>query len=426
MVGGVAGFDVRGDGGAHVARRELRLGELAPHLVRVHALRVLQASLDGLEALQQHFHGIKVQVELLENRERLLVQLVADGDLANLRAVERVQPVDVVHHARLVRLDGGEDEQVLQVGVVVERAVLQHDLFQQLDELLRHLRGHERLDGHGHLLRVLALGERGGHHLVDEVAAVRVVVGEHVRPEVDVHALHHVPRLHLEQRVLVRHLHELDVALASLVRHARQVWVALLAILAHHLAVVVLVGGQEVLRVRVAVDEDHAQRVVHVGVHRALGHEVLQERREHLQAVALAHLLHERAHGQQRAHGQNQVLQEILRALLIQQRAHHEGRVAGVHLLHVPLDVAHHVVLVQVRGEVAHEVEAVAHVNQRARVRQLRLHQEHLRLLGVVKVALARHALNLLDLARLGRRLDVLEVHLRVLRGGEERAEVEE
>ena len=60
VVGGVAGFDVRGDGGAHVARRELRFGELAPHLGGVHALRVLQAALDGLEALQQHFHRVEV------------------------------------------------------------------------------------------------------------------------------------------------------------------------------------------------------------------------------------------------------------------------------------------------------------------------------------------------------------------------------
>ena len=96
-----------------------------------------------------------MEVELLENRKGLLVELVANGNLAHLRAVEGVEAVDVVHHAGGVRLDRGEDEQVLEVGVVAERAVLDDDLLQQLDELLGHLRSHERLDGDRHLLRVL-------------------------------------------------------------------------------------------------------------------------------------------------------------------------------------------------------------------------------------------------------------------------------
>jgi hypothetical protein len=207
--------------------------------------------------------------------------------------------------------------------------------------------------------------------------------------------------------------------------HAR-FGISLLAVLPDDPRVVVLVRRQKVLGVAVGVDQDHAERVVHVAVRAALAHEVLQEGREHLEAVSLAHLLDQGADGEEAADAQDEVLQKVLGALLVEQRADDVRGVAGVHLLDVPLDVPHHVVLEQVRGQVADEVEAVAHVDERARVRKLRLHQEHLRLLRVVKVALARDALHLLDLPRLGARLDVLEVDVRVLRRRDERAEVEE
>ena len=125
-----------------------------------------------------------------------------------------------------------------------------------------------------------------------------VLIRQNVRPEVHVHALDDVSGLKLKQRILVRHRHELQVALAALVRHAREIRIALLAVLANDLRVVVLVGGEEVLGVGVGVDENHAERVVHVGVRGTLRHEVLEEGREHLQAVALAHLLDEGTDGQ--------------------------------------------------------------------------------------------------------------------------------
>jgi hypothetical protein len=86
--------------------------------------------------------------------------------------------------------------------------------------------------------------------------------------------------------------------------------------------------------------------------------------------------------------------------------------------LNVPLDVTHHVVLIQVRREVADKVEAIAHVDERARVGELRLHEENLSLLWVVKVALAGDALHLLYLPRLRRSLDILKVCFGVLAGG--------
>ena len=245
-------------------------------------------------------------------------------------------------------------------------------------------------------------------------------------PQVRVHALDDVPGLELEQGVLVGDLDELEVAVAALVSDAREVGVPLLAVLADNLGVVVLVGGEEVLGVGVGVDEDHAEGVVHVRIGGSLGDEILEERGEHLEPVALGHLLDERADGEERAHGEDEVLHEGIVALEVQEGADDLGGVGRVHLLHVSLNVPKHLVLVQEGGEVAHHVEAIAHVDQWAGVRELGLHEEHLGLLRVVVLGFAGDALNLLDLARLGGCLDVLLVVVGLGAGGDERAEVEE
>eukprot|EP00962_Isochrysis_galbana_P044602 scaffold17363_cov102-Isochrysis_galbana.AAC.3 len=59
---------------------------------------------------------LAVELGLLEDDERLLVQFRPDGDVCNVGHVVVGQPIDVVHDARLVRLDGGENEQVLRAG----------------------------------------------------------------------------------------------------------------------------------------------------------------------------------------------------------------------------------------------------------------------------------------------------------------------
>lgn len=47
---------------------------------------------------------------------------------------------------------------------------LQHDALEQLDQLRRQVGVHERLHGGGNLVRVLRLGERRLHHLLDQGA----------------------------------------------------------------------------------------------------------------------------------------------------------------------------------------------------------------------------------------------------------------
>mmetsp|Transcript_3295 Transcript_3295/g.10326 ORF Transcript_3295/g.10326 Transcript_3295/m.10326 type:complete len:1450 (+) Transcript_3295:864-5213(+) len=417
--GRVVRLEVGGDGLRHHARAQLRARQLAPHVRHVHALRELKRAGQVCDVVDQHLHRLHVVVELAVDGERLLVQpvLVAHRDLGDLGAVKVVQPVHKVHHLAGRRLDGGEDEQVLQVLVVRKVAALQHQPLQQPDQLVRQVGRHERLHRQRHLVRVLALRQRRAHHLLHHLRLELVLVRQHPRPQLQVLPLHQVPRLVLEQRVAVGDLDQLVVARAprAPVRQVRQVRVQLLAKLAHHLAVVELVVQQERLRVLVERDVDLAQRVVRRRLRVALRHARLQPRLQHAQPVAPLHLLHQRLHRARAAHRVQQPAHELLLRVQVQQLAHHLGRLVGRHLLHVHRHVARHVVAEQVLGQLLHKVEPVAHVDQRPRVLEPAIDQQLLHLRRVEVVRVAAHALHLLELAHLDGRLNVLVVHRRVL-----------
>ena len=65
--------------------------------------------------LQRYLHGRCVHIKLPEDGKGLLKELVADGNVGNIRSVVVVQAVDVFHDAGAVGLDGRQDEEVLQV-----------------------------------------------------------------------------------------------------------------------------------------------------------------------------------------------------------------------------------------------------------------------------------------------------------------------
>ncbi len=88
--------------------------------------------------------------------------------------------------------------------------------------------------------------------------------------------------------VAVGAVHQGVVTVASLVSDACQVGVSLLRVLAHHQGVIVGVGGQEVLWVVVAVNDDLTQSIVHMRVMAALTHQVLQEGIQQLQPATKA------------------------------------------------------------------------------------------------------------------------------------------
>ena len=131
----------------------------------------------------------------------------------------------------------------------------------------------------------------------------------------------------------------------------------------------------------------------------ALGDQVLQERRQQLEAVALLNLGAQPLHRNERPHAQDEVVHEVVWCLRIQERANNLWGTCRVHLqtsrgprcpalhavgkpgcsvtatastdsdkshlLYVALNVSQHVVGVQVLREVADHIKAVTHIDER-------------------------------------------------------------
>lgn len=150
--------DVRLDGLIDLVEVELGLGDLGPHQVVLRALGELHGSVDVLDVLDQHRHGLHLHVRLLVDQEGLLGVTLLQAVRGQLRGVEVVQTLDVVGHALGSGLQTGDDQQVLQRLVGTELAALQHQVLQQVQEGLGHVRLHERLHRAAHHLAVLALG----------------------------------------------------------------------------------------------------------------------------------------------------------------------------------------------------------------------------------------------------------------------------
>mmetsp|Transcript_3712 Transcript_3712/g.9309 ORF Transcript_3712/g.9309 Transcript_3712/m.9309 type:complete len:463 (+) Transcript_3712:1267-2655(+) len=198
VVRGILGLQVRVDGLCDLAVLKLGLAELVPDGAVAAAGSEFLGPLQGLQVHQQGVHGLGIEVVLLVDEEGLLVEAVglAQGDLGNLRTVVVVQAVDVVHHASLVGLDGCQDEQVLQVFVLAEvRGLVQHDLLEELDELVGQVRADESLDSGGNLFSIRRLWQRGGDDLVDDLAPVLVGRAQDQVPQLGALALDQVARL---------------------------------------------------------------------------------------------------------------------------------------------------------------------------------------------------------------------------------------
>lgn len=56
-----------------------------------------------------------VHIKLPEDGKSLFKELVADGDVGDVRGVVVVQAVDVLHYASAIGFDGRQDQKVLQV-----------------------------------------------------------------------------------------------------------------------------------------------------------------------------------------------------------------------------------------------------------------------------------------------------------------------
>ena len=273
---GVVSLDEGLDGLLDEITVELSLTELAEHLRLVDTLGELTCTLNVGDVVDEDLDGGHVVVELLEDGEGLLKQTRSDGNIGNIRGVVVVEAVDVVHNACAVSLDGGQDEQVLEVAVASELVTLNDDLLEQLDQLVGEICSHESLDGGRHLLRVLRFGKGGLDDLVNNAALELVGVVEDVGPELLVLTLDKVAGLVLEETVLVGDLNQLVVAETTLVGDKGKVRVAFLTVFTNHLGVVELVLGEELLGVLVGVNVDLSNGVVGGGLDVALGDAGLQ------------------------------------------------------------------------------------------------------------------------------------------------------
>ncbi len=62
-----------------------------------------------------HLHCWCVHIELPEDRESLLEELIANGDVSDVWGIVVVETVDVLHDTSAVSFDGRQDQEVLQV-----------------------------------------------------------------------------------------------------------------------------------------------------------------------------------------------------------------------------------------------------------------------------------------------------------------------
>jgi len=152
----------------------------------------------------------------------------------------------------------------LEVSVVSEARVVQHDSLKKLNQLVRKLGSHERLHGARDFIGVFRLWKGGGNNLVNDLLSVLVLRWENLGPEGLILPLYQVPGLHSVEEVFVGNFDELLVTLSpcSLVSSEGEVRVPLLAVLTDDLGVVVLVVDEEALWVLVDVDVDLSQGVV--------------------------------------------------------------------------------------------------------------------------------------------------------------------
>ncbi len=114
---------------------ELRLCETAPYFGLVNLCGVLNTTVEGNDVLDQDVDRRFVILILLVDEEGFLVQAVVDRDLGNLVRIVVLELVNVADHLTLVRTDGSEHEQVLEVLVLVKRRRFQDNFLEQLDEL---------------------------------------------------------------------------------------------------------------------------------------------------------------------------------------------------------------------------------------------------------------------------------------------------
>lgn len=423
---GVISLNVRLNGLANQVLVQLSSGQLAPDLWEVHLLGELLGSVNGFDVVQQNLDGLNIVVGLLVDNEGLLVQLVvaSEGDLSQFRTIIVVQSVNVIHNSGGISLDGGQDQQVLQVLVVAEIGVVgvKNDLLQQLNQFVWQFSGHESLHSGGNLLRVLGLWKGGGHNLVNNWSSVLVILSQDQSPQFFTLSLNQISGLQSVETVLVGDLNQLSVTTSpsSLVGSVSEMRVSVLAVFTNNLTVIELVIDQEIVRVLVNINVDFGQGVVQSSDLVSFSSSSFEPLLEDSELVSLLNLINQLIDWAVTSEVVQDLLDVGLITVEIQQTAKHLWGGSWVHLKEVHLDEFAHVVLVQVLGQFTNVTVLVTQEDEWSWIWQFLLLEVILNLLGVIVVGLLDDSLNFLHLVQFAGGVNVFEVDLMVFGGAQD------
>lgn len=166
--------------------------------------------------IDEHIDRLCVVVVLLEDEERLLVQPVLDRNVQGPSFLDVVvlQLVGVANDLALVCADGRAHHEALQAAVVgplngagsrmiISRISMSSSGRSAVRNALTVI---ETSSG------VSALGERGGHNLVNELTTVDVIRAQDLDAEVGLTAVSEVLCLLLEHSILIHDVDELRIA----------------------------------------------------------------------------------------------------------------------------------------------------------------------------------------------------------------------
>jgi hypothetical protein len=144
-------------------------------------------------------------------------------------------------------------------------------------------------------------------------------------------------------------------------------------------------------------------------------HARFEPRKNQLQPIALLNLMHKLINGEVASNRGQEPFDSGFLAVDIKETTNNLWGANGVDALNIDLDKLRKSILVEIKNEVVHEVEAIANNDKWELIREFGLLEEILDFLGVVEVALPTDALHFTDLASPGSSLDVFEVNLGIL-----------
>mmetsp|Transcript_14992 Transcript_14992/g.36864 ORF Transcript_14992/g.36864 Transcript_14992/m.36864 type:complete len:218 (-) Transcript_14992:2331-2984(-) len=195
-----------------------------------------------------------------------------------------------------------------------------------------------------------------------------------------------------------------------LVCNKRKLGVQCLAVWAQDLGVVEHVVHQERLWITVESDVDLSDSIMCAWFCTSSSNTRLQPRLQQSKTVASLGDLDEFFNWASRADSHKEALDEVLVGAQVEKLSNNLRCLGGRHFCHVDLDVLKKTVQVQVFRKLVDEIETIANMDERTRVRKFCTLQIFLNFFRDVDVRVSAYTFCFLELTKHTRRLDVFEV----------------